>query len=198
MPIFNRWINNTNLAKLEYFLILWAIYITVVYSLMVPIPEIVSFFISPIGFAVLGYYLRYSERKIFNSTFSSLIFIIVPAMVMFVYSYNVVDQSILFVFNRYSILMMLEAVGVFCLFKTYNLESLPQQFKRAVSSVAFCSYGMYLIHSHIIMVVRKILPNSFSFIFDYLILLFVGFVLSWIIIYILAKLPIINDFIGVK
>ena len=198
MPIFNKWINNTDLTKIEYFLIIWAIYIISVYTLMIPIPEIVSFFISPIGFAVLGYYLRYSERGIFNSSLIALIMIIVPAILMLIYSYSIVDTSILFVFNRYSILMMIEAIGVFCLIKNSDLSSISHNVKRFISSIAFCSYGMYLIHSHLIMVTRKILPHSFNFILDYLILFAVGFILSWIIIYILAKIPIVNEFIGVK
>ena len=73
MPMFNKWINGTGLFKIECFLIIWTVYIIATYSLMIPIPEIVSFFVSPIGFAVLGYYLRYNERKIFNSSISAAI-----------------------------------------------------------------------------------------------------------------------------
>ena len=197
MPVFNKWINDVDLAKVEYFLVIWAIYNIFVYTLMVPIPEVVSFVISPLGFVVLGYYLRYSERKIFNNSLISAVMILVPAIIMVIYSLSVVDNRILFVFHRYSFLVMIEAIGVFCLFKSINLN-LSGTFKNIVSSIALCSYGMYLIHSQMIMVVRKILHVHSNFVLTYLILFIVGFLVSWIIIYILAKIPFIDDYIGVK
>ena len=95
MPVVNRWINATDLSKVEYFLIVWMIYIIAAYSLMLPIPEIISFFVAPIGFAVLGYYLRHTERKIFNSSIAAAVLIVVPAIIMFVYSYSVADTRVL-------------------------------------------------------------------------------------------------------
>ena len=199
MPILNKWILDADLSKVEYLLIVWAIYVLLVHSLMLPIPEYVSFVISPIGYVVLGYYLRYTERKIFNSSLIAWILIIVPAMLMFAYSYSVVNSNILFIFHRYSIPVMLIAIGAFCLFKTSKfLDDVPESFKNIITSISICSYGMYLIHSQMLMVVRKILHLSFTFTIDYIILFLTGFVLSWIIIYILAKIPIIDEFIGVK
>ena len=199
MPVFNKWINNADLSKVEYFLIVWMIYIVATYSFMIPIPEIVSFLISPIGFVVLGYYLRYSERKIFNNPIVALLFIIIPAILMMLYSYSVADSKILFVFHRYSFLVMVEAIGVFCLFKSSSILNNPRAgVKKAVVSIAMCSYGMYLIHSQLIMVTRKILHLSLGFSLEYLLLFIVGFVVSWIIISILSKIPFIDDYIGVK
>ncbi|WP_458454260.1 acyltransferase [Methanobrevibacter sp.] len=199
MPFVNKWINHVDLVNVEYFLVIWAIYNILVYTLMIPIPEIVSFIFSPLGFAVLGYYLRYSERKIFSSPIALWGFIIVPSIIMVIYSYTLIDIDLLFIFHRYSILLTLVAIGVFCLFKiSDSINDIPQLLKNFISSVAFCSYGMYLIHGQIIMVVRKILPLSFNYSLIYLTLFICGFLLSWIIIYILAKIPIINEFIGVK
>ena len=199
MPAVNKWINGTDLSKVEYFLIVWMIYIIAAYSVMLPIPEIVSFFVAPIGFAVLGYYLRHTERRIFNSSIAAAILIAVPAIIMFIYSYSIVDTRILFVFHRYSILVMIEAVGVFCLLKTSSILNNPGvNIKRAVSSIAMCSYGMYLIHSQMIMVARKILHLSLGFSMEYILLFVVGFVFSWIIILILSKVPFIDEYIGIK
>lgn len=199
MPLLNRWINGTDFSKIEYFLIIWAIFIIAVYSFEIPVPWILSFLISPIGFAVLGYYLRYTERKIFNSSVIGWILIIVPAILMLLYSYGEVNSTILFVFNRYSLPVMIEAIGVFCLFKSSSrVNNLSGSFSKFITSIAFCSYGMYLIHSQIIMVVRKVLHISFNFTADYIILFIAGFVISWIIIYIMAKIPVLDDFVGVK
>ena len=199
MPVFNKWVKHAELSELEYFLVIWMISTLFDYTLMMQCPIKLSYFTSPIGFVVLGYYLRYSERRIFNGRLISWILIIVPAVLMLIYSYLVVDKTILFEFHRYSIPVIVEATGVFCLFKTSTyLNEIPFSIKRFISSVAMCSYGMYLIHSQIIMIIRKILHLSFNFTLDYTILFVAGFVLSWAIIYILAKIPFIDEYIGVK
>ena len=199
MPIFNKWINKTDLVKVEYFLIIWVLYIILTYSLMVPIPEFVSFFISPLGFVVLGYYLRYSQRQIFNNSWVAIVFIVVPAVLMMYYSYSVVPSSILFVFHRYSVLIMMEAVGVFCLFKSSSLLNNPADLAGKITySIAVCSYGMYLIHSQIIMIVRKMIQFSQNFLITYIMLFIAGFIVSWIIIIFLSRIPFIKYLIGVK
>ena len=199
MPIFNRWVLNSKLSEVEYFLVFWIITTIFDYTLMIPCPVKLSYFVSPIGFVLLGYYLRYTDRKIFNNTYAALLLTIIPAIIMLIYSYSVADTQLLFSFDRYSILVAAETAGIFCLFKTSNFLNNPNKYlKQLVSSIAFSSYGMYLIHSQLIMVFRKILHVSFNFYMEYLILFFVGFILSWLIILILSKIPIINDFAGVK
>lgn len=88
---------------------------------------------------------------------------------------------------------------MYCLFKTSRLLNNPNDsIRKAVSSIAISSYGIYLIHSQLIMVVRKVLHVSFDFKLEYMILFFVGFVISWIVIYILAKIPFLDEWVGVK
>ena len=199
MPFLNKWINNSDLKSLEYFLAIWMIFVVVVYSLNNSYLLVLSEFISPIGLVVLGYYLRNGERKIFNNSKISWIFIVLPSILMLIYSYSVVNESILFVFHRYSFLVILVSIGVFNLFKSIRfLDTVSGLSKRAISSIALCSYGIYLIHSQIIMVVRKMLPSSFNFTMDYIVLFVAGFFISWIIMIILSKIPIISEYIGVK
>ena len=199
MPIFNRWVSNSNLSEVEYFLIIWLITSIFDYTLMMPCPIKLSYFVSPIGFVLLGYYLRHTDRKIFNNIYAALLLTLIPVIIMLVYSYSVVDTKILFEFDKYSILIIAETAGVFCLFKTSKFLNNPNKHvKFLISSFALCSYGMYLIHSQLIMVFRKILHVSFNFYIEYLILFFVGFILSWLIILILSKIPIIDNYAGVK
>ena len=199
MPFINKWIINSEIIKVEYLLIVWIIFISVVYPLNNHYLYLISDFISPLALVVLGYYLRYGERKIFNDTFISAILIIVPSIIMLLYSYGVAGTDILFVFHRYSLLVVILSVGVFCLFKSSGfINNASGKITGSISSIAFCSYGMYLIHSQLIMAVRKIFHLSSNFVFDYLVLFAVGFLLSWLIIYVLSKIPIVNDLIGVK
>lgn len=196
MPIVNKYVKKSNP---EYFLIVWMLFVTLVYPLNNSYLNLLSDFISPIGLVVLGYYLRRSDKAILNNSLFSVLLIIVPSIIMWAYSLSVVDESILFVFHRYSIPVVLVSTGVFTLFKTSeSLNRVPISIKSIISSIALCSYGMYLIHSQIIMVVRKIFHLSFNFTINYLILFVAGFILSWLIIYILAKIPVIDDYIGIK
>lgn len=199
MPLLNRWLNNVKLINVEYFLIISIIFISIIYPLNNPYLNLLSDFISPLALVILGYYLRYSERKIFNNSFVSAILIVVSSVVMLLYSYSVVNSNILFVFHRYSLLVVLLSIGVYCFVKSSTIvNNASGIMSNAISSIAMCSYGMYLIHSQLIMVTRKIFHLSSNFIFDYILLFLVGFLLSWLIMIILAKIPIINELIGVK
>lgn len=199
MPVFNRWVSNAGLVEVEYFLIFWIVETIFEYTLMMPCPVKLTYFISPIGLVLLGYYLRHTERKVFNSPLIAIFLIVIPALLMFVYSFMMVNQVVMFEFHRYSILPIIECVGVFCLFKTSKYLNNPSNTTvKLVSSISICSYGMYLIHSQIIMFVRKILHISFNFTLDYLILFTAGFIISWFIIYLLSKIPYLDEFVGVK
>ena len=199
MPVFNRWVSNSNLDEVEYFLVIWIVSTLFEFSLMQKCPIKLSYFTSPIGLVLLGYYLRNTQRKIFNNTYIALILTIAPMIIMLIYSLLMADKSILFEFHRYSILPIIEVTGLFCLFKSSDILNSPNTFiLKITSSVAMCSYGMYLIHSQLIMVVRKIISISSNFIIEYLILFIVGFIGSWIIILVLSKIPHVDDWFGVK
>ena len=199
MPFVNKWLNNSELIHVEYLLIVWLIFISIIYPLNNQYLNLLSDFISPIALVVLGYYLRYSERRIFNNPVISAILIIVSSVIMLLYSYSIVGTEILFVFHRYSVLMVVLSIGVYCFVKSSNVvNNASGKTTNVVSSIAMCSYGMYLIHSQLIMVTRKIFHLSSNFIFDYILLFLVGFFLSWLIMVIFAKIPIINELIGVK
>lgn len=199
MPFLNKWIINVDLSKIEYFLIVWVVYNILVYTLMLPIPPAISFVVSPVGFAVLGYYLRYTPRRLFTNPVIVWSLIIIPSIMMLIYAYTLVHVDLLFIFERYSLPVTLVAMGVFCLFKnTESINHVAAPVRKAISSVALCSYGMYLIHGQMMMVARKIFHLSSNYIFDFLVLFAVGFIFSWLIIYVLSKIPIVNDLIGVK
>ena len=199
MPIFNKWVNNSNLSEVEYFLIFWIIETIFEYTLMTHCPIKLTYFTSPMGFVLLGYYLRHTKRRMFNNSLIALLLIIIPPILMFIYSWGMINQDILFKFHRYSILPVIESIGVFCFFKTNNfLNHISPILIKIITSISTCSYGMYLIHSQIILFVRKILHISFNFTINYIILFLAGFIFSWIIIYLLSKIPFLDDFVGVK
>lgn len=197
IPIFNKWIKNSDLSELEYFLVLWLVSIVFEYTFMMECPVKLSYFTSPIGLVVLGYYLRHTDRKIFNNAFCAVSLIIISTVLMFVYSYFIAD-TVSFSYHRYSMPVVIEAIGVFCLFKCILLLNNPNEWiLKIITSISVCSYGMYLIHSQLVMATRKLLHGSLGFTAEYLLLFVVGFIVSWLIIYTLSKIPVLKDFVGV-
>ncbi len=200
MPIFNKWLYNADLKEAEYFLAIWIVSTIFEYTLMTECPVKLSYFTSPIGIVVLGYYLRHTKRKIFNNKYLALLMIIIPAVIMVVYSYSMLDTTMFFKFNRYSILMIIEVTGVFCLFKCSSLLKNPNRyFKKFITAVAACSYGMYLTHCMFIYALGKLLPRGVLGHFaTYTFLLLSAFFGSLALIYILGKIPVVSDFVGIK
>ncbi len=185
MPIINKWLLHSELKEAEYFLILWVINTIFDYTLMMECPIKLSYFTSPVGLVILGYYLRHTERKIFNNKYIALLMVIIPMIIMVVYSYTIADTPIFFKFNRYSILLLIEVTGIFCLFKCSNhLKNPNKYFKNFIITVATCSYGMYLTHCMFIYSIGKFIPFNSNYFGSYLLLMCSGFFGSLLLIYV--------------
>ena len=162
MPVFNKWLLYADLKEAEYFLIIWLITCLFDFTLLVEFPIKLTYFTSPIGLVVLGYYLRYTERKLLNNPYFDLLLIILPALIMTFISYQHSSVDFMFEFNRYSIFNSIIVIGVFLLFKNYSkfkinihLKYLKSIFKKFASALAKYSYGIYLIHYPILFIIAK-------------------------------------------
>lgn len=200
MPIINRWLYHSKLKEAEYFLVLWVINTIFDYTLMIDCPVKLSYFTSPIGLVVLGYYLRHTKREIFNHKLVAILMIIIPMFLMVYYSYDVLGTEQFFKFNRYSILMIIEVTGVFCLFKcSQRLKNPNEYFRRFITAVASCSYGMYLTHCIFVHFLGKLAHKSILSMPEiYILLMLSAFFGSLSLIYILKEIPFLQDYIGVK
>ena len=116
MPIFNKWLLNCDLKEVEYFLIIWLIYCLFDVTLNINFPINLSYFTSPIGFVVLGYYLRHTNRKILNNPFFSLFAGIIVIVINMFFVYYLSSCERMFFFNRYSFLTSLEVAFIFLFF----------------------------------------------------------------------------------
>ncbi len=208
MPIFNKWLLHSDLKEAEYFLCIWLITTIFDFTLMKDFPVKLSYFTSPIGFAVLGYYLRHTKRKIFNNLYIPIILILVGTICAVGISYMLSTPTTQYVFDRYSILMAIEVAGVFLLFR--NLENVKLNinffknpngiFRKSIFSIAKYSYGLYLIHCPILIVMSLYLKKCTSLGFKPIVLIsFFGTIaLCWIIMALLNRVPYINKVIGAK
>ncbi len=205
MPIFNKWLLHSELVEAEYFLVFWLITCLYDYTLNMAFPIKLSYFTCPIGLVVAGYYLRHTERRILNNPYFALALLIITSVVTVILATYHSTASEMYVYNRYSILMCIEVMAVFLLFKNFNKfninlnfsEKLTKMVKKFIFMIAKYSYGIYLIQGLFLCIYVKIVPYygyCSTFIEIFLLILMT----SMIIMYVLEKVPYINKVIGAK
>jgi surface polysaccharide O-acyltransferase-like enzyme len=205
MPIFNKWLLHADLGEAEYFLVFWLITCLFDFTINVEFPVKLSYFTSPIGLVVLGYYLRHTERKLLNNPYFALFLILVSAVLTIV---NVTMYSTTAEFhtvNRYSLFLSVEVAGIFLLFKNFHKfnislnfnEKLDKLFRRIVFDIAKYSYGIYLIQGLFLCIYAQIVPyhEFYTNFFEIFILIVIS---SMLTMYVLDKVPYINKVIGAK
>ena len=206
MPIFNRWLQHSNLKEVEYFLFFWLIYTLFDFTLNLNFPLKLSYFTSPIGFVILGYYLRHTKRKILNNPIFSFVSLCLLIVIIMGVVYYISSSQSMYFFHRYSFLILLEAASLFLLFKNFNKLNIKPHFKRVnkllhgfISLLAKYSYGIYLMHYPIIIIFFKLLPiESMQFNILTTLLMVVGIFIPLIVLAIFNRVSYLNQIIGVK
>lgn len=206
MPVLNKWLKNADLKEAEYFLIIWAIVCVFTYTFETPLPIDLKYFTGPIGYVVLGYYLRHTKRKLLNNKYLALSLTIGMLVLLLISAYLSTTGLKLQSFDRYSILILLEVTGIFLLFKNWGKLGIKSKFlsnkegifRKSVASIAKYSYGFYLIHMVILwsfmklfykfMIPAILIPISIIF----------AIAISWLIMAVLNRVPYLNTVIGAK
>ena len=205
MPIFNKWLLHSELEEAEYFLVFWLITALFDFTLNIDFPIKLTYFVSPIGLVVAGYYLRHTQRKILNNPYFALALTLLSAILIMVIVTYFSTPIKFHTINRYSLPITLEVIGVFLLFKNFNkfgfnlgfIKNENSLFRRFTSLVAKYSYGIYLIQGLFLCIYLKILPcwEYFSYWFIFFILVVFS---SMITMYLLSKVKYVSRFIGAK
>ncbi|MBO7443734.1 MAG: acyltransferase family protein [Methanobrevibacter sp.] len=197
MPIFNKWIQHSEMKELEYFLSIWLITCIFDFTLRMQFPIKLSYFTSPIGLVVLGYYLRYTERELFNKKYFAVLLIIFSIASMMICSYMFSNDTLIYRFDRYAIFMALNAAGVFLLFKNFNFN--PKGIIRDfITRIAQYSYGIYLAHVAVLSVTIEIFEKTLPYNLWTISLVLVTLFVPMGLLYIFSKVPYLKDIIGVK
>ena len=210
MPIFDKWVANSNLRELEYFLFFWLITCIFDFTLGIPFPIKLTYFVSPIGLVVLGYYLRYTDRKILNNPYFALFLVVISCVLEVFISYHLSAPRSFYLFDRYSILPTIEVIGVFLLFKNagkfninINFFNNPKGiFRKSISSLAKYSYGLYLFHKFVLVFIFEAFKHFKNIMahatLTILLVLVLTVLVSWLVIDLLNRIPNMGKFIGAK
>lgn len=208
MPVLNKWLLHSDLKEAEYFLFFWLITCIFQYTFNIEIPLKLDYFAGTIGLVVLGYYLRHTERKILNNQYFALLLVIAGCLSsMYVMYLGFTPGDLVIKYNdRLSIYVIVEAIGIFLLFKNFSKFNLNFNFltnpdgifRKSVFSIAKYSYGMYLNHIFF----RNILYAYFKPMLTYeplILVLSAGtLVIAWLVMALLNRIPYLNQVIGAK
>lgn len=224
LPIFNSYINDTKVAGAEYFLALSFLAVVIYQGLEIfntPTYFNLTFFIGPVIYLFLGYYL---DHKKFNISSNMLIwiglilFLLTTGFIIyfdvfhngfqktvFLHHYNFYTRSYMDV----SLVVILQATGVFLFWKYINLDSTRGLFKKfalifkkplisvAIKSISRSCYGIYLTHQTILLIIFLLVDvGYFNEHYWVIILAFLTFICSWGLITLLRKLAVPGSCIG--
>ncbi|MDR3291086.1 MAG: acyltransferase family protein [Methanobrevibacter sp.] len=224
LPIINSFVLKEKMEGVKYYLILW-FSSTFIYGLYLlsGSPQIIeglnllfidlNFFISPLGFFFLGYYLHKQEFKYSPRTkilLSLILFTVSTILGSILFKY--INNDYLFnyrtllthSFINIDIFTILQSIGIFILIK--NLNSLKivinnhiyLLIKKWLISLSRSSYGIYLSHCiimNIIIAINVINMDKYTYILIPFIMLIV-LISTHILIYSLNKVQKLKKFTG--
>lgn len=203
-PILSRWLKNASKKDLEFYLVLWAItllfpYLKFILKINTDITGILYYFAGYSGYFLLGYYLKQyvlpqgiSKSKIIVCVFS----IIVCILIVFAAKKFNPDITIVGFFWYLSLPVAIMSISYFILLSRIKVQF---KFQDLVVKLSSLSFGVYFCH---ILVMRFFKWNivfiqSSGSIAHIPIISVLTIVVSWLLTYIISKLPKRKYIIGI-
>lgn len=202
-PILSRWIQNTTIKEIEYFLGIWII-ISIIQFLNVDtiLIDYFRYFTGAIGYFVLGYYLSVKETSILKDRKSGAILFIAGTLITFigtvVMSFITNDQSLLFIrLGDITPGAFLQAVGLYIIIKNTDFKKLSERFIGIITKVSNSSYSIYLSNILVIKLLETahIIKLGGLASIQIIIYMIIVLIISYLISFIMGKIPILEKFV---
>lgn len=215
-PILSKWILNSNFSEIQYFLAIWAFsllinFVSILTGHTTEIYQNLHYFAEAIGYFVLGYYLAFKDSKYLRSRKLGLMLYILGTLIAFIgtilYTYFVGGSYPFFLHADYTPNACLQAIGLFIIFKNTNLKNMPDKINNITVLFSLSSYGSYLAHYLVIVVVLMSIPlfplsaatvSNYSPLLSIPLFTALAVVITILVIYIMSKIPFLKHFSGIK
>lgn len=163
IPIIRKWIQVASDKEIIFFLAIWLITIILKYSVPVHYSSEfdLRYFSGYLGYAVLGYLLFISKHKILKQRWVAITLIIVGNLITIVGTYFLSLDAGTYIGDFYiylSINVVLSSIGVFLLIKNLTIQNV--RFLKTIKFFSKNSYGIYLVHILVLMVMAKFRFNA--------------------------------------
>lgn len=227
IPIINKFIVNSSIRELEYYIIVIVIS-SVIYQLLnfVNVENYIdlNFFMGPLCFVVLGYYLSIKDFKLSdNKIITICIFLFVLSTIIKIIgclhivpieltmNFKATNSEILTSWVDVGIFELIQASSLFILVKyiykcsngTYaHVRSFLERknVNKFIISVSKASYGMYLVNRTLMLFcdynIKDLPLTGKQKIICFIILNISIFFISWLIVVVLSRIPVLKKFSG--
>lgn len=194
VPFVKMWIKDDSPVLLEMFLIFWLLSTILKYPIFSTIKFDLTFFAGYIGYFILGFYLRHTERKFLQNSLFIYSLIIIGFFLTVLGNYYITTMK----FESYlNFNIVLLSSGVFLFFRK---KSNYLKFNSVINFISKYSFGIYLTHFVFISILSRVGVNCLT------VSPFIGvFIVSGIsifssifVLYVLNKIPHLNKFIGIQ
>ena len=220
IPIVNKFIQNSSETEIFYYVLIF-IFASIFWQTMnifnINYALDINFFITPVSYLVLGYWLSVKEFKLSANK------IIIISLILFVISTYIklktgnfmdvyaagnftsrLDLSFIQIIQASSVFLLVKELyesdvsGIFL--KIKNFLQRPHC-KKFIFSVSCASYGMFLFHrrffiEYIAPYITKLHMTGTQVCISILLVSIAAFLVSWIVILIMSKIPVLKMFSG--
>lgn len=199
IPVINSFIKEYGEKGLKYFLAIWFIIMILKTFNAYPLWSYfdLSYFAGYIGYPILGYYLANRKFKMSDSKVCLMgLIMLIVSLSVFVYLNYYKSPAIDLIYQNVPIIFMGTGLFLFVQYldKTHKFDSIKGNFiGKAISSLSLYSYGMYF--SHVLVVKFLSYHNPHTHLMFPVMFVLIIF-LSWLMPYILSKIPYVKIFSG--
>lgn len=205
-PVISPWVQTASRRNMEFYLVLWAISLTIPYIHLV-FPEIwgeafwnrtpmLYYFSGFLGYAVLAAYIRrfHAERKPWNYSIGLLLIVLGYAITLFGFLHRLSTEKFVgtleltWDFETINVAMM--SAGLFLILKNVNVGNTNSIGWRLLLDGSAKSYGIYLVHIMLLDLVHFLLDKRIgTAAIKVPVMAIIAFIMSYLVIKLLSYLP---------